>query len=71
MARCYDPDDYNGRPVPAERLQQWIGRLRVWAHRYPNQIQVHRGRGGRAEYDLTQLHAVASTRQSHRVARTQ
>ncbi|MFI7608895.1 hypothetical protein ACIBTV_27795 [Micromonospora sp. NPDC049366] len=54
LARTYTPDDTS----PAA-LRRWAGRIRVWAHRYPDQI-TDRGRAGRRRrYDLAELQQVA------------
>jgi hypothetical protein len=62
-ARLFDPrppgvDAYDARAVTAERVQQWNGRIRVWAHRYPGQFTKTRI-GRRTLVSLGELQAFA------------
>lgn len=53
MARAYGKDD-----SPAAQ-RRWAGRIRVWAHRFADEIGDY-GREGRSRiYDLTELHTIA------------
>lgn len=53
MVRTYGQED-----TPAER-KRWAGRIRLWAHRYPQEITDHGRTGRRRRYDLEELQRVA------------
>ncbi|MEU7590607.1 hypothetical protein AB0A95_30495 [Micromonospora sp. NPDC049230] len=49
---------YGGKTDPVT-LKRWAGRIRLWAHRYPQEITDHGRVGRRGQYDLEELQRVA------------